>query len=128
MGIFSDIMDKIFHHPAAQPAPAGVPADSSAAVDAPAPAAAEPAQVDVGAVLEQMAEAKGGGGDYENSIVDLLKVLDMDSSLDAREQLADELNVHEGEAGTAEENIALHKAVIDKLAENGGKIPDTMRH
>jgi hypothetical protein len=139
MSIFGNIMSKIFHHPSAgqpqaaqqqqqQPAMAG--ADAS-----PAPAAAaQPAQpaptqsVDVGAVLSQMAQAKGGGGNYQSSIVDLLKLLDLDSSLDARKQLANELNVHVGADGSPEENVALHKAVMDKLAENGGIVPDNLRH
>lgn len=128
MGIFSTIMDKIFHHPAAQ---AAAPAPAAAADPAPAaaaPAAPAPAAVDVGAVLSQMASEKGGGGNYETSIVDLLKLLDMDSSLDARKELANELNVHVGEDGSAEQNIALHKAVIDQLEANGGKIPDNLRH
>ncbi len=129
MGIFSTIMDKIFHHPAAQPtAPAPSPEPVSADAPASAPEAQPaPAPVDVGAVLQQMADSKGGGGNYETSIVDLLKLLDMDSSLDARKELANELDVHVGEDGSAEENIALHKAVIDKLAENGGTIPDNLR-
>jgi 3-oxoacyl-ACP reductase-like protein len=140
VGIFGAIMDKIFHHPAAQPQ--GQAAQPQAAAQ-PAPAAqaqpqaaqpaqAQPAQpaaapaaqpVDVEAVLTQMAEAKGGGGNWRTSIVDLLKLLDLDSSLDARKQLAGELNVHVGADGTAEENIALQKAVMAKLAENGGKVP-----
>ncbi len=134
MSIFGAIMDKIFHHPAARPAsaaaaaPAAPPAATPAAAPAPAPSppptapqAAQP--VDVGAVLDQMAQEKGGGGNYNTSIVDLLKLLDLDSSLDARKQLAGELNVHAGADGSAEENIALHKAVMQKLAENGGKVP-----
>lgn len=128
MGIFSAIMDKIFHHD--QPAPAEQPADAPAApaADAPAPADAPPPEpVDVGAVLSAMADAKGGGGNYETSIVDLLKLLDLDSSLSARKELANELNVHVGEDGSAEENIALHQAVVQKLADNGGKIPDSMK-
>jgi hypothetical protein len=60
--------------------------------------------------------------------VDLLKLLDLDSSLEARKQLAQELNVHAGADGSAEQNIALHKAVMAKIAENGGKVPDSMRH
>ena len=126
MNIFGAIMDKIFHHPAAQAAPTAAPAPATPAAAAPtaaAPAAAPAQLVDVGAVLSQMAEKKGGGGDYQNSIVDLLKLLDLDSSLDARKQLAGELNVHVAADGTAEENIALHKAVMQKLAENGGKVP-----
>ncbi len=128
MGIFSTIMDKIFHHPAAQPAQAAAPAQAAPAAAAPAPVASAPAQpVDVGAVLEQMASSKGGGGNYQSSIVDLLKLLDLDSSLTARKELANDLNIHVGADGSAEENIALHKAVMDKLAQNGGKVPDSLR-
>ena len=139
MSIFGNIMNKIFHHPAAQqqqrvPETAGAGAQPGSPTASPAPAAATPAQsapaqnVDVGAVLSQMAAAKGGGGNYQSSIVDLLKLLDLDSSLDARKQLANELNVHAGADGSAEENIALHKAVMEKLAENGGVVPDNLRH
>ena len=127
MSIFGAIMDKIFHHPAASPAPAAPAAPEQAAAPAPQAAPAAPAQpaepVDVEAVLAKMAEEKGDGGDYDSSIVDLLKLLDLDSSLEARKQLAQELDVHVAADGTAEENIALHKAVIRKLAENGGKVP-----
>ena len=91
-----------------------------------ATASGTPANVDVGAVLSAMSQEKGGGGDYQHSIVDLLKLLDLDSSLDARKQLAQELNVHAGADGSAEQNIALHKAVTQKLAENGGKLPASM--
>jgi pyruvate/2-oxoglutarate dehydrogenase complex dihydrolipoamide acyltransferase (E2) component len=134
MGIFGSIMGKIFGHPAAQaaqPAPATADASAGAPQAAPAqPAQAAPAapQVDVGAVLSEMASAKGGGGNYQTSIVDLLKLLDLDSSLASRKQLADELGVHVGADGSAEENIALHKAVMAKLAENGGVVPDNLRH
>jgi hypothetical protein len=131
-------MDKIFHHrpaaPAARPsapaapaaprpAPAAAPAAASPAPAAAAPAA--PAPVDVEAVLSSMAEMEGGGGNWRTSIVDLLKLLQLDSSLGARRELADELDVHVGEAGSAEQNIALHKAVMRKLAENGGQVPDS---
>ena len=132
-------MNKIFHHPKAQAAPqAGTPTPNPAPSD---PAAAQgdtatatatapaPAQnVDVGAVLGEMASMKDGGGNYQSSIVDLLKLLDLDSSLSARKELADELGVHAGEDGSAEQNIALHKAVMQKLAENGGVVPDSMRN
>ena len=147
MGIFSKIRDKIFHHggeKASTPAPAPAPTVNSPHPAPAAEAAARPAapstaatatppaapqqQVDVGAVLGAMADAKGGGGNYQSSIVDLLKLLDLDSSLDARKQLANELNVHAGADGSAEENIALHKAVMDKLAENGGVVPDSLRN
>jgi len=133
MSIFGSIMGKIFGHKSAAPAPANAaPAPTPAAAPAPAPAAAAPqaapAQaVDVGAVLSEMASMKNGGGNYQSSIVDLLKLLDLDSSLDARKQLAGELNVHAGADGSAEQNIALHKAVMAKLAENGGVVPDSLR-
>lgn len=130
MGIFSSIKDRIFGHKAATPASAPAPAPSPAS-PAPAPApnatpAPSPA-VDVGAVLSEMAGMKGGGGNYQTSIVDLLKLLDLDSSLEARKALGEELGVHAGENGSAEQNIALHKAVMAKLAENGGVVPESLR-
>lgn len=135
MSIFSTIMDKIFHHPSARPA-GPAPAAQPVAAQPQAQAAAAPVQpaqqapaepVDVEAVLTQMASQKGGGGNWRTSIVDLLKLLDLDSSLDARKQLANEVNVHVAGDGTAEENVALHKAVMQKLAENGGKVPDSLK-
>ncbi|WP_394653023.1 DUF3597 family protein, partial [uncultured Sphingomonas sp.] len=92
MGIFSSIRDKIFgHKPAAPVAPAptptptpAAPAPAATAAPTPAPAPAPTPQVDVGAVLSEMADMKGGGGNYTTSIVDLLKLLDLDSSLSAR--------------------------------------------
>jgi hypothetical protein len=127
MGIFRDIMDKIFHHSKASPTTPGQ--QQSQQAPSAAPGSPTPIQiVDVEAVLVQMASKKGGGGNYRESIVDLLKLLDLDSSLTARKQLAEELNVHAGEPGTAEQNIALQKAVMRKLAENGGKVPDSMKH
>ena len=83
--------------------------------------------VDVEAVLSDLAASKGGGGNWRTSIVDLLKLLDLDSSLAARKELAEELNVHAGEHGSAEQNIALSKAVWKKLAENGGQVPASLR-
>lgn len=143
MSIFSAIMDKIFHHSsvgaaargagvAATSAPPPTPVSSQpaapAAAAAPSPAAApQPQTVDVEAVLTQMAAEKGGGGNWRTSIVDLLKLLDLDSSLTARKSLAQELNVHVGSDGTAEENLALHHAVMEKLAENGGKVPENLK-
>jgi hypothetical protein len=130
MSIFGSIMDKIFHRSSAsapqqqqQPEPQG--GDTATIAPAPAPTTQ---QVDVGQVLGEMASMKGGGGNYQSSIVDLLKLLDLDSSLAARKELATELNVHAGADGSAEQNIALHKAVMDKLAENGGVVPDSLRN
>jgi hypothetical protein len=130
MSLFGNIMNKIFHHSSApQPETADAGAGQAAPAQQAQPQPSAPAQnVDVGAVLSEMAAAKGGGGNYKSSIVDLLKLLDLDSSLQARKDLANELNVHMGGDGSAEENIALHKAVMDKLAANGGIVPDDMRH
>ena len=134
MSLFGNIMNKIFHHSSArQPetADAGASQQASAPAQtqaAPQTSAAPTQSVDVGAVLSEMAAAKGGGGNYKTSIVDLLKLLDLDSSLQARKQLAEELNVHTGADGSAEENIALHKAVMQKLAANGGLVPDDLRN
>jgi hypothetical protein len=133
MSIFGNILNKIFHHETAKAAPVPTPAASTAPASAPpvAPAIAPQAaaSIDVGAVLEAMAAMKGDhGGNYRSSIVDLLKLLDLDSSLSARKELAAELGVHAGADGSAEQNIALHRAVIDKLAANGGVVPDSMRN
>ncbi len=142
MSIFGSIMSKVFGHksaaapqapaqPQAQPAPQApqqTNAPPQATPAAPSPSAAPAVQVDVGAVLSEMATMKNGGGNYQSSIVDLLKLLDLDSSLSARKELAQELGVHAGEDGSAEQNIALHKAVMAKLAENGGIVPDSLRN
>ncbi|WP_031393099.1 DUF3597 family protein [Sphingomonas sp. STIS6.2] len=136
MSIFSTIMNRVFHHKAASAAasaqapaaaPQAAPQAEPTATAQPAPAAA-PQSVDVGAVLSEMASMKDGGGNYQSSIVDLLKLLDLDSSLTARKELAAELNVHAAADGSAEQNIALHKAVMQKLADNGGIVPDSLRN
>ena len=122
MGIFSSIMNKIFHHKDPAAAAPAVPVAEAA------PAAAAPAApVDVESILTAMAAGKGGGGNWQTSIVDLLKLLDLDSSLSARRELGDELNIQVGADGSAEQNIALHKAVMQKLAENGGVVPDSLK-
>ena len=135
MSIFSAILDKLRHHAAAaSPAPGlqGQPPAGSTQPQAQPAAAQQSSQtlqnVDIDAVLSQMASKKGGGGNYRESIVDLLKLLDLDSSLGARKELAEELNVHAGAHGSSEQNIALHEAVVRKLEENGGKVPDSMKH
>jgi hypothetical protein len=143
MSIFSSIVSKIFGHPsapavatpAATPKPEVIIVDGSQATAGIAPPARNPepvaappaAPVDVAAVLGALAAQKGGKSDWQHSIVDLLKLLDLDSSLDARKQLADELDVHAGAHGSAEQNLALHKAVMKKLADNGGKVPDDLK-
>ncbi|GGK16608.1 DUF3597 domain-containing protein [Luteimonas terricola] len=140
MGLFSKISDRIFGRktasaptpaPAATATPAPVIFDGSENDPDVAPPALTPAPipepVDVEAVLTAMAEEKGGKSDWRHSIVDLLKLLDLESSLDARKELAAELDVNAGAHGSAEQNIALHKAVMRKLAENGGKVPDDLK-
>ncbi len=88
-----------------------------------APATGQP--VDVEAVVGGMAAGKGLN--WKTSIVDLMKVLDIDSSLDARKELATELGYTGAKDGSAEMNIWLHKAVMKKLAENGGIVPASLR-
>ena len=129
MSLFGSIMSKIFHRKSAEPAAAKPAPPATAQVPGgAAPAAAPPPQpVDVEAVLTELAAQKGGGGNWRTSIVDLLKMLDLDSSLTARKGLAEELGVHAGEHGSAEQNIALQKAVWRKLAENGGQVPASLR-
>ena len=126
MSLFGKIMDKIFRRDkAAAPAPTPQAAPKPQAPPA-TPAPAQP--VDVEAVLAEMASRDAaGGGNWRTSIVDLLKLLDLDSSLQARKELAEELNVHAGDHGSAEQNIALQKAVMKKLAENGGKVPASLK-
>lgn len=143
MGIFDSIKHAIFgdHGPlgafnhdqpaASRPAPQGpaarpaIPLGQGAApATTPAAAPAAPQQpVDVEAILTQKAAAFGKPNNWRTSIVDLLTLLGLDSSLDARKALADELNVHAGPAGSAEQNVALHKAVMQQLAQHGGKVP-----
>ncbi len=90
------------------------------------PAPAQPAampMVDVVSQLDQKAAANSQKLNWKTSIVDLLKLLDLDSSLAARKELATELNVRAGADGSAEQNMALHKAVLAKIAANGGNVP-----
>ena len=131
MGIFSAILDKLRGHgrqSQPQSTPSATPQQQQYSPTQQPSAAIQPMQdVDVDKVLKEMAARKGGGGNYRESIVDLLKLLDLDSSLDARKELAKELGVNAGAHGSAEQNIALHKAVMRKVAENGGKVPDSMK-
>lgn len=128
MGIFSSIMDKIFHRKKPAPAPEATAPAPAAPTPAPAAAPAPPPEpVDVEAVLVELAAQKGGGGNWRTSIVDLLKMLDLDSSLEARKELAAELGVAAGPHGSAEQNVALIKAVWVALEKNGGVVPANLR-
>ncbi len=94
-------------------APAGAPASS------PAPAG----NVDIAAVLDAAVKASGQKLDWRKSIVDLMKALKLDSSLGARKELADELGFTGDKNDSASMNVWLHKQVIQKLKDNGGKVP-----
>jgi Domain of unknown function (DUF3597) len=132
MGIFDTIVSAIFgsaKKPEASPAaPAGAsPAGTGTAASAPA-APAPLSQVDVEAVLTNLAAQKKQKLDWRQSIVDLMKLLDLDSSLGARKELAKELNYTGDTNDSASMNIWLHKQVMIKLAASGGKVPDDLRN
>jgi hypothetical protein len=84
--------------------------------------------VDVAAVLDGLAAKNAQKLDWKHSIVDMMKLLDMDSSLSARKELASELHYSGDTDDSAAMNIWLHKQVMQKLAENGGKVPDELKH
>jgi hypothetical protein len=132
MSIFGSIMSKIFgHHEAA--AASGATAPQVSAPASPVPPASQPvagvgaapqqSAVDVEAVLTDLAAKQGQPLNWRTSIVDLMKLLDLDSSLAARKELASELHYSGDTSDSASMNIWLHKQVMQKLAENGGKVP-----
>jgi hypothetical protein len=130
MSVFGSIMSAIFGHsssqaaaPAAAAAAAATPAAQSAAAAAPAGA-----PVDVAAIMDNLASQATQKLDWRNSIVDLMKLINLDSSLTARKELAQELNYSGDMNESASMNIWLHKEVMTKLAENGGKVPDELKH
>ncbi|MGV1956662.1 DUF3597 domain-containing protein [Agrobacterium sp. 22-214-1] len=131
MSFFDKIKNAIFGKAEAAPqtsAPADTPAAtaSPAAPAAPAPTAAAPAptgNVDVASILDAAVKQNGQKLDWKHSIVDLLKALNLESSLSARKELAGELGYTGDTSDSATMNIWLHKAVIKKLSENGGKVP-----
>ncbi|ABR90667.1 Uncharacterized conserved protein [Janthinobacterium sp. Marseille] len=125
MGILSTIFSKIFPSSHAAPAPAAPSASSAAPAAAPA---APVQQVDVEAILNGLAQKNAQKLNWSTSIVDLMKLLDMDSSLTARKTLAQELKYSGDTNDSATMNIWLHKQVMIKLAENGGKVPDALKH
>jgi len=138
MSVFRSILSKIFGHPAAaSPADAGAPTPETTAggigtlpgtASGPASAGQTPtAPVDVEAVLKDMASKNGQTLNWQTSIVDLMKLLDLDSSLASRKELAGELGYTGSTDDSASMNIWLHKQVMQKLAENGGKVPDSLK-
>ncbi|MES2939776.1 MAG: DUF3597 domain-containing protein [Pseudomonadota bacterium] len=137
MSILGNIFGKIFHRDApAQPANTQA-STTVAAAPAQQPAAQKPAspqapaataeRVDVEQVLNGMAANNGQKLNWRTSIVDLLKLLDLDSSLQARQSLADELHYSGDKNDSAAMNIWLHKQVMHKLEENGGKVPADLK-
>jgi hypothetical protein len=142
MSILGKIVSTIFGHASAAPAgasaaPAGSPAAAAKPSAAPgaaaaakpsaAPGAAPAATVDVAAILTKLAASNKEKLDWQKSIVDLMKLLNLDSSLAARKELAEELHYTGDKNDSASMNIWLHKQVMIKLAENGGKVPDELR-
>ena len=148
MGLFNNLMSKIFGHAApaaakgpqtaaaatttggiqaagttAQPTTAPAPPEVAGAPTAQPAAVAAPPVVDVAAVLNDMAKKNPEKLDWRKSIVDLMKLVGMDSSLGARKQLATELHYTGDTNDSASMNVWLHKQVLVKLAENGGKVP-----
>ncbi|WP_312550238.1 DUF3597 domain-containing protein, partial [Massilia sp.] len=107
----------------AQPAGQAAPNPAPSAPAAAAPATTLNQQVDVEEILTNKQKASGQQLNWRTSIVDLLKLLDLDSSLQARKELAAELHYTGDTSDSATMNIWLHKQVMKKLAENGGKVP-----
>ena len=142
MGILSNIFNKIFpNSPSAKEAqakaqaqnapaaPTQAPTTGAAAPAAPtaAPAPAAMDQVDVEAILNSKLQASGQQLNWRTSIVDLLKLLDLDSSLQSRKELAAELHYSGDTSDSASMNIWLHRQVMNKLAANGGKVPADLK-
>lgn len=141
MSIFGNIMGSIFGHAkAATPTPgtataapgshAPAPGGAKPATGGPATASTGPAggpPVDVEAILTHLASQNHEKLDWRKSIVDMMKLLNLDSSLHARKELAKELHYSGDMNDSASMNIWLHKQVMTKLAENGGKVPDSLK-
>jgi hypothetical protein len=115
MSIFGKIMSAIFGHATA--ATAGSPEPGKPAI----------AQVDVEAILTKLAAQSKEKLDWRRSIVDLMKLLNLDSSHTARKELAKEILFSGDMNDSASMNVWLHKQVMQKLAENGGKVPDDLK-
>ena len=126
MSIFGKIMSAIFggSGATAAPAPGASPSGGGTAT---ATATAPMSQVDVDAVLTKMAAANKEKLDWRKSIVDLMKLLGLDSGLGPRKELAKELGYTGDMNDSAKMNIWLHKQVMVKLAANGGKVPDDLK-
>lgn len=133
MSIFGKIMSAIFGTaadaatPAATTAPGGSTAAAGGAAPSAGSSAAPAASVDVAPILDKAVAAKKEKLEWRTSIVDLMKALDIDSSLTARKELAKELHYTGDTNDSASMNIWLHKQVLTKLAANGGKLPADLK-
>jgi Domain of unknown function (DUF3597) len=124
MGLFSNLLSKVFGQQAAATTP---PSQAPGAATPPAPGgSASPAAVDVTAILDDLASKNPEKLDWRRSIVDMMKLVGMDSSLAARKELAKELDYTGDTSDSAKMNIWLHKVVIKKIADNGGKVPNEL--
>lgn len=132
MGFFDKIKNAIWGQAHAETVPTTTSPETAPAQSIPSDAAPVPASsssvassqpVDVAAILDAAVKASGQKLDWKHSIVDLLKALNIDSSISARKELAHELGYTGDAADSATMNIWLHKAVVKKLSENGGKLP-----
>ena len=121
MSIFGKIRDAIFGRDRAAQPQAQNPAMPQMK------SAAQPASVDVDAVLADLASKKGEKLNYQSSIVDLMKLLDLDPSLANRKELATELGYTGAKDGSAEMNIWLHRKVMEELERSGGVVPASMK-
>lgn len=131
MSFFSTILEKLGIGKHAAPEGQAAPLDPGAPVPSEPTAAPTPAaisEVDVAAKLEALASQHAEKLNWRTSIVDLLKLLDIDSSLTARKALAAELHYTGSTDDSAAMNLWLHSAVLKKLAENGGKVPADLLH
>ena len=130
MSILGDIVSHIFRHSAspASAAPTGTPRpQSTPSSPQAAPPATSGSPVDVAAVMDKLASQSREKLDWRKSIVDLMKLLNLDSSIAARKRLAEELHYTGNLNDSAAMNVWLHKQVMVKLAENGGKVPSDLR-
>jgi hypothetical protein len=126
MSIFGTIISAIFGSKAGPAGGAAVPqSDTTTGASG---SAGPVSRATVEAQLSKIAQARGGQYNWQTSIVDLMKLLELDSGLGARKQLAQELGYTGALDGSAEMNIWLHKQVMDKVAESGGRVPESLKH
>jgi Domain of unknown function (DUF3597) len=128
MSIFGKIMSAIFGSSASATPPGGAAASASSGGAAAAPASTPAKTVDVAPILDKAVAAKHEKLEWRTSIVDLMKALDIDSSLGARKELAKELGYTGDTNDSASMNVWLHNQVMAKLAANGGKLPPEIKH